>query len=175
MFSTHTQELRNARNANAHRCTCVKRFRKRTSLPFFLQLYSRIVCRFLGLRGRIGRRFRNRRHFQSKQWSAHALGSVARVHARQRTVDAERGNTNIPPRLSLRPGVSYVLLAHLTFIIAHTPWTLMSYWHRKCIYERSYPIFIRNQDVMQRILEVMLEFIDGTLWRCCFHGCVQDI
>lgn len=174
MFSTHTQELRNARNANAHRCTCEKRFRTRASLPFLLQLYSRIVCRFLGLRGRIGRRFRNRRHFQSKQWIAHALGSVARVHARQRTVDAGRGNSNIPQRLSLRPGVSYVFFS--------SPY-LYYYTHSvniKCLIDignsymkESYSIFITNQDV--RILKVMPEFIDRTLSRCCFQGCVQDI
>lgn len=35
---------------------------------FFAQRrYLRIVGRFLSLRRRIGRRFRNRRHFQSKQ------------------------------------------------------------------------------------------------------------
>lgn len=48
--------------------------------------YSRIVCRFLGLRGRIGRRFRNRRHFQSKQSTAHAPRSAVRADARALTM-----------------------------------------------------------------------------------------
>lgn len=98
MFLTHAQELRNAGNAREQRCACKRAFSAANDFVVSLQqLYSRIVGRFLGLRRRIGRRFRNRRHFQSKQWIAHALGSVAPVDAcspaRQRTANTKRGRT----------------------------------------------------------------------------------
>lgn len=48
----------------AHVCSVFPEISLRSST---LGIYSRIMGRFLGLRRRIGRRFRNRRHFQSKQ------------------------------------------------------------------------------------------------------------
>lgn len=80
---THTQRV--------EECQKCKRIKVQAELAFsatadlmdsMQQRYSRIVGRFLGLRRRIGRRFRNRRHFQSKQWTAHARGS-AQQHYKQ--------------------------------------------------------------------------------------------
>lgn len=60
-----------------------------------LRRYSRIVCWFFRLGGRVGRRFRNRRHFQSKQSSAHAPPDLLlepRAH-RARRAGTGRGGT----------------------------------------------------------------------------------
>lgn len=132
-----------------------------------LQLYSRIVGRFLGLRGRIGRRFRNRRHFQSKQWIAHALGSVARVHARpparQHCKHWCRGRCKNDTASDLASGLLSLFLDLLICINAHSTYCfIVSKYTRNLI--NNFPIFIKTWQIARFISKILGDapkFMDG--------------